>query len=76
MRLIVATLKGQFNYSLPLFKGWFTYGQSVQYKMLLVSLHVYRFINPLPHMAILDSTNSAVTRDMVSKILINRDTIT
>ena len=56
-------------------KVGFTYGQSIQYKMLLVRLHVYRSINPLPHMAILGSTNSAVNRDMVSKIWINRDTI-
>ena len=49
-------------------KDGFTYGQSIQYKMLLVCLHVYRSINPLPHMAILGSTNSAANRDMKSKI--------
>ena len=56
-------------------KDGFTHGQSIQYKMLLVRLHIYISINPLPHMAILDSTNSAVNRDMVSKIWINRDTV-
>ena len=50
----------------------FTYGQSIQYKMLLVRLHVYRSINPLPHMAILGSTNSAANRDMIR---INGDTV-
>ena len=40
----------------------------IQYKMLLVRLHVYRSINPLPHMAILGSSNSAANRDMMSKI--------
>ena len=30
--------------------------------MLLVHLHVYRSINPLPHMAILGSTNSAANK--------------
>ena len=56
-------------------KGGFTYGQSIQYKMLLVHLHVYRSINPLPDMAILGSTNSAANRDMMSKIWLNGDTI-
>ena len=42
--------------------------------MLLVRLHVYRSINPLPHMEILGSTNSAAYRDMMSKIWINGDT--
>ena len=42
--------------------------------MLLVRLHVYRSTNPLPHMAILGSTNSAANRDMMSKIWINGDT--
>ena len=37
--------------------------------MLLVHLHVYRSINPLPHMAILGY------RDMMSKIWINGDTL-
>ena len=49
-------------------KDGFTYGKSIQYKMLIVRLHVYRSINPLPHMAILGSTNSAANRDMISKI--------
>ena len=49
-------------------KDDFTYGQSIQYKMLLVRLHVYRSIKLLPHMAILGSTNSAANRDMMSKI--------
>ena len=35
--------------------------------MLLVRLHVYRSINPQPHMAILGSINSAANRDMMSK---------
>ena len=56
-------------------KDGITYGQSIQYKMLLVRLHVYRSINPLPDMAILGSTNSAANTDMVSKIWINGDTI-
>ena len=56
-------------------KDVFTYGQYIQYKMLPVRLHVYRSINPLPHMAILGSTNSAANRDMMSKIWINGDTI-
>ena len=56
-------------------KDGFTYGQSIQYKMLLVHLHVHRSINPLPHMAIMGSTNSAANRDMMSKILINVTTI-
>ena len=56
-------------------KDGFTYDQSIQYKMLLVRLHVYRSINPLLHMAILGSTNSAANRDMMSKIWINGDTI-
>ena len=56
-------------------KDGFTYGQSIQYKMLLVRLHVYRSINPLPHMAILGFTNSAAKRDMMSKIWMNGDTI-
>ena len=55
-------------------KDGFTYGQSIRYKMLLVRLHVYRSINPLPHMAILGSTNSAANRDMMSKIWIDGDT--
>ena len=46
-------------------KDGFTYGQSIQYKMLLVRLHVYRSINPLHHMAILGSTNSVANRDMM-----------
>ena len=46
-----------------------TYDQSIQYKMPLVRLHVYRSINPLPHMAILGY------RDMMSNISINGDTI-
>ena len=50
-------------------KDGFTYDQSIQYKMLLVRLHVYRSINSLPHMAILGY------RDMMSKIWINGDTI-
>ena len=56
-------------------KDGFTYGQFIQYKMPLLRLHVYRSINPLPHMAILGSTNSAANRDMMSKIWINGDTI-
>ena len=32
-------------------------------------------INPLPHMPILDSSNSAANKDMMSKILTNGDTI-
>ena len=55
-------------------KDGFTYGQSIQYKMFLVRLNVYRSINPLPHMAILVSTNSAANRDMRSKLWINGDT--
>ena len=43
-------------------KDSFTYAQSIQYKMLLVRLHVYRSINPLPHMAILGYTNSAANK--------------
>ena len=43
--------------------------------MLLVRLHVFRSINPLPNMAILGSTNSAANRDMMSKIWIDGDTI-
>ena len=35
--------------------------------MFHVRLHVYRSINPLPHMAILGSTNSAAKKDMMSK---------
>ena len=35
----------------------------------------YISINPLPHMAILGSTNSAANRDMMSKIWINGETI-
>ena len=35
--------------------------------MFHVRLHVYRSINPLPHMAILGSTNSAEKKDMMSK---------
>ena len=54
-------------------KDSFTYGQSIQYKMFLDHLHVYRSINPLPH--ILGSTNSAANRNMMSKIWINGDTI-
>ena len=50
-------------------KDGFTYDQSVQYKMLLVRLHVCRCINPLPHMAILGY------RVTMSKIWINGDTI-
>ena len=53
----------------------FTYGQSIQYKMLFVRLHVYRSINPVSHMKILGSTNSAANRDRMSKIWINGDTI-
>ena len=49
-------------------KYGFTYGHFIRYKMLLFRLHVYRSINPLPHMAILGSTNSAVNRDLMSKI--------
>ena len=49
-------------------KDGITYGQSIQYKMLLVRLHVYRSINSLPHMAILGTTNSAANRHMMSKI--------
>ena len=56
-------------------KDGFTYGQSIQYKMLLVRLHVYRSVNPLSHMVILGSINSAANRDMMSKIWINGDTI-
>ena len=56
-------------------KDGFTYGHSIQYKMLLVRLHVYRSIYPLPHMAILGSTSSAANRDMMSKIWINGDKI-
>ena len=33
-------------------KDGFTYGQSIQYKMLLVHIHVYNSINPIPNMAI------------------------
>ena len=40
----------------------FTYWQCTQYKVLLVRLHVYRSINPLPHMAILGSTNSVANK--------------
>ena len=39
--------------------------------MLLVRLHVYRSINPLPQIAILGSTNSAANTDIMSKIWIN-----
>ena len=35
--------------------------------MLLVFLHVYRSINPLPHIGILGSTNSAANRYVMSK---------
>ena len=56
-------------------KDSFTYGQCIQYEMLLVRLHVYRSVNPLPHMAILGSSNSAANRDMLSKIWINGDTL-
>ena len=56
-------------------KDGFTYSRSIQYKMLLVCLHVYRSINPLLHMAIFGSTNSATNGDMMSKIWINWDTI-
>ena len=56
-------------------KDGFTYGQYIHYKMLLLRLHVYRSINPLPHLAILGSTNSAANRDMMSKIWINGDTV-
>ena len=48
-------------------KDGFTYGQSIQYKMFLVRLYVYRSINPLPHMVILGSTNTAANRDMMYK---------
>ena len=36
--------KDSLNHSLSLFKDGFTYGHSIQYKMLLVRLHVYRCI--------------------------------
>ena len=32
-------------------------------------------INPLPHMPILGSSNSAANKDMIAKIWTNRDTI-
>ena len=35
----------------------------------------HTYINPLPHMPILGSSNSAANKDMMSKILINGDTI-
>ena len=53
-------------------KDGLTYGQSIQ---LLVCVQVYRSINPLPHMAILGSTNSAADRDMMSKMWISGYTI-
>ena len=56
-------------------KDGFNYSQSIQYKMLLVCLHFFRSINPLPHMAIMGSTISAANIDMMSKIWINGDTI-
>ena len=43
--------------------------------MLLVRLHVYRSINPLPYMAMFGSTNSAANRDMMPKIWIDGETI-
>ena len=41
--------------------------------MLLVCLHVYRSINPLPHMAILGYANSAANRDMMSKMSVGQN---
>ena len=34
-----------------------------------------QFFNPLPDMPVLMSTNSATNKDMMSKIMTNRDTI-
>ena len=36
---------------------------------------VWERVNPVPHMAILDSSNSAANKDMMSKIWTNGETI-
>ena len=40
-----------------------------------IDMIMARMINPLPHMPILGSSNSAANKDMMSKILSNGDTI-
>ena len=43
--------------------------------MLLVRLHAYRSINPLPDLPILDSSNSGANKDIMSKMWTNGDTV-
>ena len=45
----------------------------VTFELPIATLNV--FINPSPHMPILGSCNSAASKDMMSKILTNEDTI-
>ena len=47
-------------------------GENVGYQHFLLSL---RCLNPLPHMPILGSSNSAANKDMMSKTWTNGDTI-